>query len=55
MEEKKSHPELVGLIKRLQEENRPKDANICVMALYVLHLQDKKIKEMWKANDRHIR
>ena len=46
MTNKKTYPELVELISKLQFESRYDDAKICVKALYDLEKKDKRIAEL---------
>ena len=46
MTDKKSYPELVELISKLQFESRYEDAKICVKALYDFERKDKRIAEL---------
>jgi len=46
MTDKKTYPELVELISKLQFESRYDDAKICVKALYDLDRKDKRIAEL---------
>jgi len=46
MTDKKSYPELVELISKLQFESRYEDAKICVKALYDFERKDKRISEL---------
>jgi len=46
MTDKKTYPELVELISKLQFESRYDDAKICVKALYDLERKDKRIAKL---------
>jgi hypothetical protein len=46
MTNKKTYPELVELISKLQFESRYGDAKICVKALYDLEIKDKRIAKL---------
>jgi len=46
MTDKKSYPELVELISKLQFESRYDDAKICVKSLYDLDRKDKRTAEL---------
>jgi len=46
MTDKKTYPELVELISKLQFESRYDDAKICVKALYDLDRKDKRTAEL---------
>jgi len=52
MTNKKTYPELVELISKLQFESRYDDAKICVKALYDLERKDKRISELEAQNER---
>ena len=51
MTDKKTYPDLVELISKLQFESRYDDAKICVKALYDLERKDKIISELRKEVD----